>query len=81
MKNSLGDRVEKVTISSRLSDSPCALVTSKMGWSAAQEKIMKAQVRSCYFSSKEVHQTLDLQNGGEFKVFVPQAELLTVDYE
>lgn len=44
MKEKLGSKVEKVAVSSRLSKSPCALVTSKFGWSAAQERLMKAQV-------------------------------------
>ena len=45
MKEKLGSKVEKVAVSSRLAKSPCALVTSKFGWSAAQERLMKAQAR------------------------------------
>ena len=48
LKSTLGERVEKVAISNRLADSPCALVTSKFGWSAYQERIMKSQVSNLY---------------------------------
>merc|ERR1712032_696077 len=43
MKEVLGDKTEKVMISSRMADSPCVLTTSEYGWSANMERIMKAQ--------------------------------------
>merc|ERR1712142_161903 len=42
-ENALKDQIEKATVSSRLTESPCALVASQYGWSGNMERIMKSQ--------------------------------------
>lgn len=43
IKDVLHEKVEKVVVGQRITDSPCVLVTSEFGWSANMERIMKAQ--------------------------------------
>jgi molecular chaperone HtpG len=43
IKDTLGEKVEKVLPGERLSSSPCVIVTGEFGWTANMERIMKAQ--------------------------------------
>merc|ERR1719240_2124858 len=43
VKDVLGDKIEKLVVSTRIDESPCVLVTSEHGWTANMERIMKAQ--------------------------------------
>jgi molecular chaperone HtpG len=44
IKDTLGDNVEKVKLSNRITDSPCVLVTGQFGWLFYMERIVTAQM-------------------------------------
>lgn len=58
IKETIGDKIEKVIVGQRLDESPCVLVTSEYGWSANMQRIMQAQAlrdasMSTYMISKK----------------------------
>ncbi|KAF9132137.1 heat shock protein 90 [Mortierella sp. 14UC] len=61
IKEVLGDRVERVQVSRRISESPCVLVSGMYGMSSNMERILKAQALrdapdhlSSYFTPKKI---------------------------
>ena len=43
LKETLGERIESVKVSDRLTDTPCILVATEYGWNANMERIIKSQ--------------------------------------
>ena len=87
MKDVLGDKVEKVVVSHRISESPCVLVTSEHGWTANMERIMKAQAlrdnsMTSYMVSKktmEINPTNDIVKELRNKAEVDQSDKTVKD--
>eukprot|EP00108_Taenia_solium_P005705 TsM_000762300 transcript=TsM_000762300 gene=TsM_000762300 len=81
IKDILGNKVEKVTVSNRLTTSPCCIVTSTFGWSANMERIMKAQAlrdssTMGYMSAKK-----HLEINPDHKVMIRLKEMLSAEGE
>ncbi|VDO09207.1 unnamed protein product [Rodentolepis nana] len=81
IKDILGNKVEKVSVSNKLVTSPCCIVTSTFGWSANMERIMKAQAlrdssTMGYMSAKK-----HLEINPDHKVMIRLKEMLSADGE
>lgn len=55
VKDTLGDKVKKVIVSNRITDSPCVLVTGQFDWSLNMEKVqaLRDSSMSLYMASKK----------------------------
>ena len=83
LKTQLGDKVEKVAISTRLAASPCVLVTSQYGYSANMERIMRSQAfadptRAQFLMAKK---TLEINPRHPFVVELAKRALESPDAE
>ena len=52
----LGSKIERVNISVRLTESPCALVAAKYGWTGNMEKLMASQSVGANQVEQQMHQ-------------------------
>ena len=50
VKDALGDKVEKVIVSNRITDSPCVLVTGQFGWSSNMVSWHSTFIRAQYLT-------------------------------
>jgi molecular chaperone HtpG len=60
IKEVLDNKITKVVVSSRLTDSPCILVTGEYAWSANMERIMKAQTLGNNSSISNSSKTMEI---------------------
>ena len=58
VKDALGDKVEKVIVSNRITDSPCVLVTGQFSWSSNCSKLTEFL---CFFSTKLTEERVSLK--------------------
>merc|ERR1719343_1094278 len=73
-----GVKVEKVEVSKRLTESPVVVVTSQFGYSAQQERVMKAQAfqNKDQLSMMSGRKTLEINADKEDKAAVDTAQVL-----
>jgi heat shock protein beta len=79
MKKVLGDKVEKVTVSARLTDSPAVVVASKFGWSANMERIMRAQALGDARSAEYMRGRRSMEINPDHPIIKALAEKVSLD--